>query len=106
MSPGRFRTKPVVIEAMRWDPTDAETANFVKGWLEQHGVTHWIESEALLIEGNMTAGPGDWIVRSDGEFSACKPDIFAAIYEPAPGMNTGLLPPSARRGPGGGRGWL
>jgi hypothetical protein len=28
--------------------------------------------------------PGDWIVRNaDGVLSVCKPDIFAAVYEPA-----------------------
>ena len=32
----------------------------------------------------MTAKPGDWIIRGvKGEFYPCKPDIFAATYEPA-----------------------
>jgi hypothetical protein len=32
----------------------------------------------------MTAMPGDYIIRGvKGEFYPCKPDIFAATYEPA-----------------------
>ena len=31
----------------------------------------------------MTAAPGDWIIKGvQGEFYPCKPDIFAATYEP------------------------
>ena len=34
------------------------------------------------LEGQMTALPGDWIIRGvQGEFYPCKPDIFAATYE-------------------------
>lgn len=35
------------------------------------------------LEGDMHAPYGDWIIRGvQGEFYPCKPDIFAAIYEP------------------------
>ncbi|MEE7714225.1 hypothetical protein V3J85_23230 [Bacillus sp. 5001] len=35
------------------------------------------------LEGVMTADEGDWIIRGvQGEFYPCKPDIFAATYEP------------------------
>jgi hypothetical protein len=31
----------------------------------------------------MTASPGDWIIKGvKGEFYPCKPDIFAATYDP------------------------
>jgi hypothetical protein len=31
----------------------------------------------------MSAYPGDWIIKGvKGEFYSCKPDIFAATYEP------------------------
>ena len=37
------------------------------------------------LEGEMRAIPGDWIIRGvQGEFYPCKPDIFAATYEPVP----------------------
>lgn len=36
------------------------------------------------LEGVITASPGDWIIRGvQGEFYPCKPEIFAATYEPA-----------------------
>jgi hypothetical protein len=36
------------------------------------------------MEGVMKASPGDWIIKGvKGEFYPCKPDIFAATYEPA-----------------------
>jgi hypothetical protein len=36
------------------------------------------------LEGTMRAEQGDWIIRGvHGEFYPCKPDIFAATYEPA-----------------------
>jgi hypothetical protein len=35
------------------------------------------------LEGTMTASPGDFVVRGvQGEFYPCKPDIFAATYDP------------------------
>lgn len=35
------------------------------------------------LEGNMTAQVGDMVIRGvQGEFYPCKPDIFAATYEP------------------------
>lgn len=35
------------------------------------------------LEGDMTANKGDWIIKGvQGEFYPCKPDIFAATYEP------------------------
>jgi hypothetical protein len=37
----------------------------------------------LTLEGTMMASPGDWVIRGvQGEFYPCKPDIFAATYEP------------------------
>ncbi len=38
----------------------------------------------ITLEGTMEAVPGDWIIKGvKGEFYPCKPDIFAATYEPA-----------------------
>ena len=45
------------------------------------------DGDKLMIgtrEGIMTASPGDWIIRGvAGELYPCKPEIFAATYEPA-----------------------
>jgi hypothetical protein len=36
------------------------------------------------LEGRMTFGPGDWIIKGvKGELYPCKPDIFDATYEEA-----------------------
>ena len=38
----------------------------------------------LTLEGQMRANVGDWIIQGiKGELYPCKPDIFAATYEPA-----------------------
>ena len=35
------------------------------------------------LEGDHLAEPGDWIIKGvKGEFYPCKPDIFAATYDP------------------------
>ena len=84
---GRYRKKPVVIEAMQLVGTNAEF----------HSVYQWIEANTLgsfepmavisTLEGLHWADPGDWIIRGvQGEFYPCKPDIFAATYEPAGGV--------------------
>ena len=108
----RFRKKPVVIEAVRWDGVTV----FAQAWPEwlrravelgdSDGPTKaarreqvgamWIEYPSICeheppvvfkirtLEGVMSASPGDWIVRGvKGELYACKPDIFEQTYEEA-----------------------
>ena len=46
------------------------------------------------LEGAHWVSPGDWIIKGvKGEIYACKPDIFAATYEPA---ETALPAPDER----------
>ena len=96
---GRYRKKPVVVEAMQLVGTNAET----------HAVYKWIEANTqgsfdplseeipasgvsidpttgffliATLEGVMQAKPGDWIIRGvQGEFYPIKSDIFEATYE-------------------------
>jgi hypothetical protein len=84
---GRYRKKPVIIEAIQWDGThggadaiasafgvDAKRLEFGNGVLD-----------VVTLEGSLSASPGDWIIRGiKGELYPCKPDIFAATYAPAP----------------------
>ena len=60
----KYRKKPVVIEAFQTqEPVEIKT-----------------------LEGTMRADPGDWIITGvKGERYPCKPDIFAATYEPVEG---------------------
>ena len=79
----KYRKKPVVIEAWQWLPHLEEHP--APAWLaESH---HWFDNKNLMIgtlEGTMRADPGDWIIKGvKGEIYPCKPDIFAATYEPA-----------------------
>lgn len=103
----RWRKKPVVIEAMQWrghSTFDAlgESMDYVMAfeeWIEPlaKAVGRWplkYRGQSLIIptlEGDHEASPGDWIIRGvQGELYPCKPDIFAATYEPADnpeGMN-------------------
>lgn len=83
----KFRKKPVVIDAMEW--TGRNGFDLMR-WGEQlGGEIRWrFETGPLLfiqtLEGDMRADPGDWVIRGvRGEFYPCKPDIFAATYEPA-----------------------
>ena len=79
----RWRKKPVVIEAVQFTGhNDDEIAAFV-GLAGRDPVDRdpsWI---IHTLEGDHMARVGDWIIRGvAGEFYPCKPDIFAATYEP------------------------
>lgn len=57
----KYRKKPLVVEAYQIDR----------------------EVEIPTLEGNLTASPGDYIIRGiDGEYYPCKPGIFNETYEP------------------------
>ena len=77
----RFRKKPVVIEAIQWTGDNVEeVGEFLAG-------VHWATAGRNAViptrEGDMAASPNDWIIKGiAGEFYPCKPDIFAATYEP------------------------
>jgi len=82
----KFRKKPVVIDAMQYDGSNHMALTL---WAGEFGVSvDWDISGAQInihtLEGTMLADKGDWIIRGvKGEFYPCKPDIFAATYEPA-----------------------
>jgi len=78
----KFRKKPVVIEAERWDNDLMKIDKFFgkfKRWEYKK------ESMGIIIdtlEGKHRASIGDWIIKGvKGEFYPCKPDIFEETYE-------------------------
>ncbi|MCZ4330743.1 hypothetical protein [Castellaniella denitrificans] len=89
-TPQRFTKRPVVIEAIQYTGKP----------LNAYDIGQWAhagrppETNAIVLnhvtylvirtlEGNMVAQPGDWIIKGvKGEFYPCKPDIFAATYNP------------------------
>jgi hypothetical protein len=90
----KFRKKPVVIEAVcytrrfAWPDWfhDAVTAGTVTvyGTGKYGDPSDACFADITTLEGTMTAQEGDWIIQGiKGELYPCKPDIFAATYEPA-----------------------
>ena len=86
----KFRKKPVVIDAVQWDE-DARTLDTLPGLrsivLSHEGSIYLpCLCQNLRIktpEGDLHVSRGDWIIRGvKGEYYPCKPDIFAATYEP------------------------
>jgi len=96
----RYRKKPVEIDATQWDGS-AEGATPIIDWmLDNDATARFHEAQTFIegpdgqpqqsarlfidtLEGTMYASPSDWIIRGvQGEFYPCKPDIFAATYEP------------------------
>jgi len=85
----KYRKKPVVIEAIRWnDPFEdhyVDNRQQIIGWSD--GLI-WYNPDGYgtlvipTLEGNMSARRGDYIIKGvQGEFYPCKPDIFEATYE-------------------------
>lgn len=97
MSTTQFRKKPVVIEAFQLPAAGQDVPDAFHDWCERVGFTDFESDrdEGLAIttlEGVMRADPGDWIIKGiKGEFYPCKPDIFAATYEPAAASGAGAL---------------
>lgn len=78
----KFRKKPVIIEAIQFDGFNHDAvADFCAPDLIKVGGNCTLVIPTL--EGAMTAGTHDWIIRGvKNEIYPCKPDIFAATYEP------------------------
>lgn len=87
----KFRKKPVVIEATQWNkdgdhPNVKPIPETIVNTMEERAMgwsplqCRWIGT----LEGGHVVVPGDWIITGvQGEQYPCKPDIFAATYEPA-----------------------
>lgn len=80
----KFRKKPVEIEAIQ-HRSNTETVAWMESFVGRGNAP--VHSEPALaihtLEGVMHAALDDWIIRGvRGEFYPCKPDIFAATYEP------------------------
>jgi hypothetical protein len=110
----RFRKKPVVITADLWlkngdhpeDGTERFSSGMFAGELLEGKVVRYFRrpdvpgekkcehcGQAMhvhgwidTLEGGHIVCPGDWVITGvKGERYPCKPDIFAATYEPAEG---------------------
>lgn len=87
----KYQKKPLVIEAYQLPPNDDQTRRLPPPWLMKAIVDGQVQvlaeppcAHIVTLEGVMTANVGDWIIQGvKGEIYPCKPDIFAATYEPA-----------------------
>lgn len=78
----KFRKKPVIIEAEKFDGTDESVEwilpQLIEGTIGRTSNNLYIET----LEGTMKADKGDYIIKGiNGEFYPCKPDIFKKTYE-------------------------
>lgn len=92
----QFRKKPVVIEAVQYTEEIRDAYLFdnvplpAGVYIPAH-TTHppsrtvrWAPAFIDTLEGRMEVSIDDWVITGvKGERYACKPDIFAATYEPA-----------------------
>lgn len=96
----RFTKKPVTIEAFQMTEArrrdNSEWPEWLnKAWNEPHGEPGSVfprnypdsdgtdELAIYTLEGIHLVSFGDWIIQGvQGELYPCKPDIFAATYEP------------------------
>ncbi len=83
-----YRKKPVVIQACQYNGPDS--IQELKEWVQSNGKSwdeNFIYSSELFIktlEGQMHASVGDFVIQGvQGEFYACKPNIFYQTYERA-----------------------
>ena len=77
----KFRKRPVIIEAVKWDGALASLQELF-GIMP---IIHIHDEHDIVIqtlEGDMVASIGDWIIKGvKGELYPCKPDIFELTYE-------------------------
>jgi len=83
---GKFRKKPVVIEAWKWDETKELFKEIGCEMMSSSGHTERPNEMTLLrietLEGTMAVNKGDYIIKGvKGEYYACRPDIFKMTYE-------------------------
>jgi len=92
---GKYRKKPVVIDAVRYDSSNFDEICDFMGTtpipkhnpdfgIDENGNTNepYLGVYIKTLEGKMLATIGDWIIKGvNGEFYPCKPDIFEKTYE-------------------------
>ncbi len=78
----KYRKKPVVVEAVRFDGTD-ESVDWLLPQLIGGEIGRSCDRLHIkTLEGVMTANIGDYIIMGvNGEFYPCEPDIFEKTYD-------------------------
>lgn len=98
----KYRSQPVVIEAIHFDGTK-QGAQKVRKWAAESkcDIVYVSLSPDLYyltiptLEGQMTGSPGDYIIKGmQGEFYPCKAKVFTAKYDSVPDDLTSLSSPT------------
>lgn len=78
----KYQKKPVVIDAINY--TGENVNDIARVFPDMSYSNLGGVFQIVTLEGNHIATRGDWIIKGiKGEYYPCKPDIFAATYEPA-----------------------
>jgi hypothetical protein len=87
----KYKKKPVVVDAIKWTGDNLKEIISFTGlhpsalnwtWEEYEKVVAEKGLKIFSLEGPHLASVGDFIIKGvQGEFYACKPDIFEATYE-------------------------
>lgn len=78
----KYRKKPIVIEAVQFDPQQQSWPEGVKCWPGGYEPVDGTWGYIQTLEGQMHVMAGDWIITGvNGERYPCKPDIFEKTYE-------------------------
>lgn len=82
---GKYRKKPVVIEAIQFDGTDRSFYDIeAMASRSKIGILETCEQGIKIptLDCVMIASPGDWVILGvKGELYPCKPNVFEVTYE-------------------------
>ncbi len=83
---GKYRKRPVVIEAWLWDESKETLKTIGCRSVRSEGHSRYpdlIKNIGIkTLEGTMRVNKGDYIIKGvKGEFYPCAPDIFKLTYE-------------------------
>ena len=80
----KYRKKPIVIEAVQFDPHQHPWPDGVIAWPKDGPLPRDMSWGYIdTLEGKMHVIAGDWIITGvKGEIYPCKDDIFRASYDP------------------------
>lgn len=83
--PRRYRQRPVVIEAVKWDgrPSTIFPLAPFENAAKEPEVLEDGSLSITTLQGVMVAEVGDWVIKGvEGEIYPCKDSVFLRTYEP------------------------
>ena len=88
----KFRKKPIIVEAEQFFNMENERPHGVFSdynctdavWRGAGGTCEFVGPHVHTLHGPQLVEHGDWVIHGSksGDVYACRPDVFAATYEP------------------------